>query len=232
MPLSPCGMVMDYLRSAYSTMVWAVDPASGLMTQTQIRWYRCAGGALPFPSVHRYASANWTRGVAYPEQVGEVIGAARPWSNASRNPAASGLGHCPGDYTAAPTLLTSPRPTNSFDMPACCPTPSGCEAWNLGGITIDLGDGAGPRPMVHVNPSTWTLTLDAWATEGWMVKTGVALCSGGRKRVGVFRTSGPPANPADQQLFLATSGNPLSAGSWYEPLSSPYSPGHTVVLTS
>lgn len=70
-------MIMDYLRTGYSTPFWAFNPATGLpIAGTSMKWVKAPIGALPFPDHHQYASANYSRGIPYTEQVGEILSAA------------------------------------------------------------------------------------------------------------------------------------------------------------
>lgn len=84
---------MDFLRSAYSTSIYSFDPATGLNVPTTITWFRAPAGAAPIPIRHQYASYNWTKGISYPEEVGEIIGAPRPWSGGATPPGIVGSNH-------------------------------------------------------------------------------------------------------------------------------------------
>jgi hypothetical protein len=84
---------MDYLRSGYQTQVYAFDPVSGLPDPQTVTWCKAPAGAGPLGVRHQYASANWTRPTPYPEQVGEVLSAPRPWSDGATPPGLLGTNH-------------------------------------------------------------------------------------------------------------------------------------------
>jgi len=74
--LHPCGLVMDYLRSAYTTyMVFRPgDPP------VQVRWYFTPPGAKAFPGFHAFASTNWMNRNSDVGDLGEQPGV-KPWVN-------------------------------------------------------------------------------------------------------------------------------------------------------
>lgn len=78
MPINPCGMVVDMLRSCYSTMVkFFVD--SDL--EIPVQWYFCDEHALPYPGHTLFGSGNWASSRDDWPGPGEVLGAPRPWNN-------------------------------------------------------------------------------------------------------------------------------------------------------
>lgn len=223
---------MDVLRSAYSTMMWGLDPATGLAVQWPVRWMRAPPGATPLGVHHQYASYNWTKGIAYPEQVGEVIGAARLWSNGRSAAGVLGTNHCGTAWTGPLTLLATPQPLNAFDQPTCCNAPPAlCLPRVSACPTIDLGDGRGPKPMVpffahcgYTDPVNPTYT---WAA----VAVGPA-CSGRPLRWRVRLDSTATGNQVVPPFALGRVALPGPTGSFYVPLTSPIRGGITVLVTS
>lgn len=71
--------MVDYLRSCYSTdMVLRKDGV-----RSQIVWYFALPGAPLVPYNHSLHSLNWSRPDYGQGQIGEVIGAPRPWRDGS-----------------------------------------------------------------------------------------------------------------------------------------------------
>lgn len=120
-PISPCGSVMDFLRSGYSTSMYSFAP-DGSMIPFTARWYRAPAGAVELGERHQYASANYHQGVDYPEQVGEILGAPRPWSNGRTPPSLAADNHCGGaaEWVGQLTRLTVPLPSHPDGQPLCC----------------------------------------------------------------------------------------------------------------
>jgi hypothetical protein len=114
----------------------------------------------------------------------------------------------------------------------CCNGITACQSLVEPPPTINFLDGGGEHAFTMVNPNLWEFTADGWATEGWIVRTGVALCADHHKRVSLFRSSGPPGYPIDFTLFVAQPGNPRDPLLWYENSTSPYSPRTIVQLTT
>jgi hypothetical protein len=71
-------MVMDYVRSCYSTkMRFFNDDPSRL---SDVQWYFADPGASIFPGHHRFASLNWSSRELPSGPIGEVAGQPRPYS--------------------------------------------------------------------------------------------------------------------------------------------------------
>jgi len=77
--LNPCGLVMDYVRSCYSTdMVFRTgDPTQ------PVTWYFADAGAKDFPFWSPFASSNWVTRVALAGALGEQPGL-KPWINGAK----------------------------------------------------------------------------------------------------------------------------------------------------
>lgn len=71
-------MVMDMLRSCYITQMRFLtdDP-----TPHWVTWFFADKNAKPFPYQHRFGSLNWASEKAGGNEIGEVPGASRGWSN-------------------------------------------------------------------------------------------------------------------------------------------------------
>ena len=115
---NPCGMVMDFLRSGYSTSCQFV--AGRVST---IRWYRCLDTALPFPDHHSFGSLNRQPAKGYLNAaIGEQLPASRPWSNSNNTGAPPGTGYWGSlaDFQDGGKLTLLPIPINTEGYPAIC----------------------------------------------------------------------------------------------------------------
>ena len=128
--INPCGMVMDVLRSCYSTQMQFSTGGPNV----GVEWYWCPPGAKLFSSRHHFASLNWDKGNDNGiHTVGEVPGAARTWRNGSIP------GPYPGDHPAGPLAnFTSgcsgvPDLPWSGGMPTACAVVSPTSCWYLQG---------------------------------------------------------------------------------------------------
>jgi hypothetical protein len=113
-------MVMDYLRSCYSTK--AVFKVGG--HESGIKWYFAPDGALKFPHPHVFSSLNWCAPTCEPYDLGEVVGRPRPWSNGATPVEASGQGFCgdPDEFRyGIADYLADPRAEFPDGLPTCCP---------------------------------------------------------------------------------------------------------------
>jgi hypothetical protein len=136
---SPCGCVVDLLRSCYETDM-AFFPAA-LGTTVRVRWYFAPDGAQPLPFPTRFASGNWASSKLFPwPGPGEVQGASRPWRSGATLPEALGQVPCgsAGQFlngTAFPPVVEPRLPDG---LPTCCfgPRPVGV----LGLIVGLIGD--------------------------------------------------------------------------------------------
>lgn len=82
--LDPCGLVMDWLRSAHQApSIFRVGDAA-----IPVRWYRASENALAFPGFHAFGSATWIASYADRPDLGEhSIGT---WNNGDPPPIAVG----------------------------------------------------------------------------------------------------------------------------------------------
>jgi hypothetical protein len=121
-PISPCGRVVDLLRSCYSTrMRFGTDP----LQSTKITWYFCEDGAENLGIPTPFNSRNYAEKGTWPE-LGEVEGARRDWADGSFPipvPGTSGPCGDPavwefGYQGTIPPLF----PTNDFGLLPCCNT--------------------------------------------------------------------------------------------------------------
>lgn len=150
MPLAPCGQVMDYLRSCYSTNAWAFDPGTGFAHPWPLTWVWAPTGASVIGVHHQYGSQIWTKGVDYEEQVGEILGVRRSYWNGRTNYASQGYGHCGGGpWIGRLTLLSTPMASKPDGQPACCPDPPSfpcpvCPGGvSSGTVTVTMSGGTG-----------------------------------------------------------------------------------------
>lgn len=120
-PISPCGSVMDFLRSGYSTSMYSFAPDGSVVPFTA-RWYKAPPHSVELGVRHQYASNNYHQGVNYPEQVGEIFGAPRPWNDAHTPPALAGDNHCGSEdqWVGQLARLAVPIPSHPDGQPLCC----------------------------------------------------------------------------------------------------------------
>lgn len=121
MPIYPCGSVMDYLRSGYSTNLYSFSPLTGGMIPVPITWSRCVTGARPIGIHHQYASSNWTKGVLYQDQVGEIPGPV-VYNKGLPVPGLPGNNYCGSRqlYVGKLTQLVTPIGNGVAGQPICC----------------------------------------------------------------------------------------------------------------
>jgi hypothetical protein len=160
-------MIMDYLRSCYSTNMWVFNPQLGVFVQFTAKWFKAPVGAQVLPVRHQYRSNNWSKGIPYPEQIGEVIGHSVAWSNGAAVTGYNGLNYCGTQWTGILDRLHTPIPSHPDGSPACCTAVITC-ARCLGGkakgsYTLVATGGTGSFAAANgtfVLPSTTTCT---WA---------------------------------------------------------------------
>lgn len=78
-PFNPGGMVMDLVRSCYSTDMRFFPNRPDIVTR--VRWFFTLPGAKDFPGHTRFGSGIWTDDKQNWPGLGEVLGAPRPWNN-------------------------------------------------------------------------------------------------------------------------------------------------------
>jgi len=85
--MSPCGMIMDLLRSH---MLSKTRIYKGSNAETTVRWFPCKPGALPFPHWHAFGSPVWNDRRTRDEFIGPgVLYAGQLWRG-KRYPAPDG----------------------------------------------------------------------------------------------------------------------------------------------
>jgi hypothetical protein len=145
----------------YSTYIYSFDPVSGLLVPAAITWFDAPTGAMQPNLHHQYASANWTRGIAYPDQVGEILADPRPWSAGATPAGLVGTNYCGADglWLGKMDRLTTPIPDNSYGQPSCCSVPlAGC-VHCVGGVSrptyrLQISGGTGDFALFN---GVWTL---------------------------------------------------------------------------
>lgn len=142
--------------------MYSFDPVSGLNVPFTATWFKAPHGAHRFTRRHSYGSYNWQKPIPYPDQVGEVIGAPRPWSNGKTPPGLLGANHCGTDdqWVGKLTRLTVPIPDNVYSQPSCCIAPSGTPcplcAGGIAPITRTVVASGGTVSFAPCN-GTWTV---------------------------------------------------------------------------
>lgn len=202
------------------------------MVPFDVTWFKAPAGAQVAPQHHNYASYNWTRGIAYPDQVGEIITAARPWSNGATPAGLIGTNSCGASWTGELFRSLTPEASNNFDQPACCNAFSDCQPVFTTPPTIDFGDGTGFHTMVpFVGLLTWRATCPDPAY--WFVAGRVSPSCHGRPnqwKTNIVDAALP--HPVLGGATLAALDPTHHTGTWYVPLSSPTLAGQEVVIHS
>jgi hypothetical protein len=157
MPFSPCGMIMDYLRSGYVARVRWQQGGTG---EANIRWLPAKAGAQIFPHRTAFSSSVWQPDL-YPNLgVGE-INRFRTWS--PNVPSVLAGDHFDGD---ASWFLTG-VPADHWNDPA---VNCGLGAVSIGvaallGMTVHLAD----LPVVGIRPDCLlgiTASVDVFVVPG------------------------------------------------------------------
>jgi hypothetical protein len=117
---SPCGCVVDLLRSCYTTKMSFFPNRPDLLTP--VRWFFTDPGAavLPFPT--KFASGNWAEQKWTWPGVGEVLPRDRRWKNGANFDGEPGLVWCgtPEQFFNGDTYPPPPFPRTSNGAPYCC----------------------------------------------------------------------------------------------------------------
>lgn len=136
--MSPCGMVMDYLRTFYTTDVRiSIDPE----VIVKVRWYKAPEGALIFPTSHAFGSSVWeTNAREYPSpSIGE-IDLSRKWDKGVPPPGVTGQG------------TQTPLSWFQDGIPA--------SALPLGSVITDLCDLPGPESVLAFGSADAYFAID------------------------------------------------------------------------
>jgi hypothetical protein len=212
---------MSALRSGYSTQVYAFDPSTGIMVPQTIQWQKCVAGAVRTLTHHQYDSLNYTKGVAYPDSVGEIIGAARTWQNGAPSAGQVGTNHVGADalWLGRLTALSSPLVESGYGLPAACNVPVLCMRYVVAAPL--LTEQGVVRTMVTAGPNTWKLQSTTDTTAAWVyARVTGPLCGGGQP--GLLFAANWPGLGAAVQCLLFSGGYPTRDGDWYVPVSSPH----------
>lgn len=110
------------MRSCYNSTIWIFNTSTGLYEQIPIQWFFAPSTARKLGIHHQYGSANWQRGIPFPDQVGEVLGAARVYSKGPLPAPYVGQNHCGAanlwlGQLDKLTVALGNRPNNT---PTCC----------------------------------------------------------------------------------------------------------------
>lgn len=89
-----------------------------------IQWYWCPTGAQQLGVHHQYGSLNWTKGIAYPDEVGETIGGIRLYQKGI-TPIVVGTNHCGSadQWMGIMHQRSTNQPINEHGVYACCADP-------------------------------------------------------------------------------------------------------------
>lgn len=131
-------MVVDFLRSCYSTKMYFFLDQPDL--ETRVRWYWAPEGAkvLPFPT--RFGSGNWASQRDNWPGLGEVLGAPRPWNNGEVLAGADGIQPCgtADQFLNGTTVPDPPYPREPNGLASCCLRQ--CQAgWHFPVAFVDHG---------------------------------------------------------------------------------------------
>ena len=113
-------MVMDYLRSCYTTKCRFFADSD---TEVSIRWYWCKPEALVFPHYSRFGSGNWASDPYNWPGPGEVEGALRPYSKGETPAWADGQKYCGSREEFASGLIAASGRRVGYradGAPCCC----------------------------------------------------------------------------------------------------------------
>ncbi len=91
MPMSPCGMAVDMLRSCYRTRMRVTKESTQLAS---VRWFFCAPDAKPLPFMTPFSSTNWSTEQCFDDGPGEQPGEPKIYDKGERNPAYTGQHYC------------------------------------------------------------------------------------------------------------------------------------------
>ncbi len=167
--MSPCGKIVDYLRSCYSTK-FRFFP-DDLTRESEVTWYRPAPGAQLLGYYNRFSSSVYSKPMSPAEdpQVGEIIGEPHVWYNGAA------LSSFPGDHSCTNAIKWvegSPGPGADFDETTCCTVPAVCAGALLCDTFTDTtGTPLTAHPM-DVGPG-WAVGQDGGG-ETWSIQTGKA----------------------------------------------------------
>lgn len=189
-PFTPCGRIVDYVRSCYRTFM-RFDPNSD--TLTPIQWVFALPNAKPLGVPTIFGSANWawTRDIPW-SGLGEQRTIARPWFRGESRHPTSGRFLCvpPSAFTDSVPDPSQREKLDGFGTPVCCFAPHG--------ITIVVGG----RPRTR-KPGTE------------LAATGGGLAGGTAYGARPFVSSGGGAGNGSGQAGAAFgSGFPGASANW------------------
>lgn len=156
MMVHPCGMAVDYLRSAYRAHM-RMYPGGPLVP---VVWFRCAPGARPFPGWSAFLSRNWedphhNEGVGEQRPFDDVECPRKwqPWYNGRPPVPYDGLSYCGALETWERGGIEGVTPqftTDDRGYAACC----GPTLWYWAGRGGAMAGGAAPAVAVAARPYT------------------------------------------------------------------------------
>ena len=125
-----------------------------------------------------------------------------------------------------------PLADNDYGMPACCNMPNLCQGYRNRRPSLDQLNGTGSHPMngpVFTNSFWLPNVYDGGATR-WVAHHGPGLCHGHTERWSMSLTTAGFIFIASLDLYAEQT--PAEVGNWFTPVTSPSSPGQSVVLAS
>lgn len=214
--------MVAYLRSCYSTTAWCYN-ADGTLSSFDIVYSWARDDALPVAQHHRYDSSNWTRGIAYPDKVGEVIANPRVWQNGQRPLGLTGTVPCGTDWLTAPTRTATPEPDNAYGQPLCCPLPAECQQRStLTPPQIRMGDVGSFVNLVNLGGTKWGDHALGPGQRFGLRQFGT--CHGSPAALGVL-WGGAPLYALASTAVCDYCPAPYTLGRWVFPPSDPFNPG-------
>jgi hypothetical protein len=200
-PINPCGMGMDLLRSCYSTkMRFFLDSD----VEVPVRWFFCDDKAKIFPAHHLFGSGNWAKEKTGWPGPGEVEGEPRPWSPGAIVAGFKGQHFCGplAGFTEGTNFPGIPLHADKDGNCACCtPTIPTCQTWphtphlwvNLISVVSSKSPPYGPvRTSIPLN---YIPVIDQWGTDFIVPRYGIEvfkfylICSGAAWRFGSSNTT-------------------------------------------
>jgi hypothetical protein len=149
-----------------------------LTIETDVNWYFCADDAVALPFPTRFGSGNWASERYTWPGIGEVLDAARPWRNGSRNPAYTGQAPCGSEWRFMHGSRVPPRPfpRRGDGVPFCCMPPNTCTdlygfADVTGGAMVFDLSGFTDDPSPFSPCSNNTLFNGTWDESNWFIET-------------------------------------------------------------
>jgi hypothetical protein len=176
--LDPCGRVMDYLRSCYSTAM-RFDPTQPSQLRS-VRWYFADPRAPVFLGSTPFRSRVTSNMTSDDGSLGEVHGQPRAWSNGKTPLPYPAPGSCAPDSDFATGIaLGGAWPVGPNGVKACCgvlPEPLPCGLGPAGFPTVQLSDSLGGN---YTMPAILTQAWQLFGMQEPFIIMSIFSCVGG-----------------------------------------------------